>query len=83
MAPEMPPFGIKRPVDTITKAIAPADMARRATDSAEDEPATLSLDSRDTSSRHVVLPAVPAPAAPRSHRKHDKSAASEFKAIED
>jgi len=45
----------------------------------------LTLDARDTSSRHIVLPAkatpVPRPAAPRKRAKPTES--SEFKAIED
>jgi serine/threonine-protein kinase len=58
------------------------------------EPATLTLDGKDTSARHVVLPpvaaapapaAVPAPAAPPASRHHHekKPARGEFRAIED
>ncbi len=53
----MPPFGTKRPVDTITRQVANPESAYGATEIAEDDPSTLSL--RDADQIHDTIASGP------------------------
>ena len=73
----------------LTIELAPGAPAIRVVVRAEGrEPASLTVDGSDTSSRHLVLapaPAAPAPAAsaPAHHHHHPKVEESQFKALDD
>jgi eukaryotic-like serine/threonine-protein kinase len=68
------PFTVELVAGTTTRAVLRA---------AGHESVSLALDAKDTSTRHIVLPATaPAAATPPAHRHHVKSAGG-FKAIED